>query len=153
MSKLWEDLKKNMKDWSNAAVEKAEEVSKIAVAKTEELTKISKIKIEIHQLQRDQNKAKESLGQLVYDQAKEDNMVNFTGNSEFFTFVGKIEDLQSSIDEKEVAIQQIKEEYNIRETDITTAMEQMEGELKTEEATDSESEKESTPNDDPNEEK
>mgnify|MGYP000368205164 CR=1 FL=1 len=37
------DLKKNMKDWSSAAVEKAEEVSKIAVAKTEELTKISKI--------------------------------------------------------------------------------------------------------------
>ena len=46
MTKLWNDLKKNMKDWSSAAVEKAEEVSKIAVAKTEELTKISKIKIE-----------------------------------------------------------------------------------------------------------
>ena len=40
MTKLWNDLKKNMKDWSTAAVEKAEEVSKIAVAKTEELTKI-----------------------------------------------------------------------------------------------------------------
>ena len=37
MTKLWNDLKKNMKDWSSAAVEKAEEVSKIAVAKTEEL--------------------------------------------------------------------------------------------------------------------
>jgi len=36
MTKLWNDLKKNMKDWSTAAVEKAEEVSKIAVAKTEE---------------------------------------------------------------------------------------------------------------------
>ena len=46
MTKLWNDLKKNMKDWSSAAVEKAEEVSKIAVAKTEELTKVSKIKIE-----------------------------------------------------------------------------------------------------------
>ena len=51
MTKLWNDLKQNMKDWSSAAVEKAEEVSKIAVAKTEELTKISKIKIEVHQLQ------------------------------------------------------------------------------------------------------
>ena len=49
MTKLWNDLKQNMKDWSSAAVEKAEEVSKIAVAKTEELTKISKIKIEEHQ--------------------------------------------------------------------------------------------------------
>ena len=35
MSKLWDDLKHNMKDWSNAAIEKAEEVSKVAVAKTE----------------------------------------------------------------------------------------------------------------------
>ena len=26
MSKIWDDLKSNMKDWSNAAVEKAEEV-------------------------------------------------------------------------------------------------------------------------------
>ena len=49
MSKLWGDLKQNMKEWSSAAVEKAEEVSKVAVAKTEELTKISKIKLEIHQ--------------------------------------------------------------------------------------------------------
>ena len=56
MSKIWDDLKSNMKDWSNAAVEKAEEVSKVAVAKTEELTKISKVKLVIHQLQRDKNK-------------------------------------------------------------------------------------------------
>ena len=57
MSKIWDDLKSNMRDWSNAAVEKAEEVSKVAVAKTEELTKISKVKLVIHQLQRDKNKA------------------------------------------------------------------------------------------------
>ena len=42
MSKLWDDLKDNMKEWGTAAVEKAEEVSKVAIAKTEELTKISK---------------------------------------------------------------------------------------------------------------
>ena len=125
MSKLWEDLKQNMKDWSNAAVEKAEEVSKIAVAKTEELTKISKIKIEIHQLQRDQNKIKENLGQFAYNRAKHDNMVNFTGNSEFFSLVEKIENLQSSIDEKEAAIQAIKDEYDIKEADISSAMEEM----------------------------
>ena len=61
MTKLWNDLKKNMKDWSSAAVEKAEEVSKIAVAKTEELTKISKIKIEDHQLQRELSKNYEKM--------------------------------------------------------------------------------------------
>ena len=78
MSKLWTDLKENMKDWSNAAIEKAEEVSKVAVAKTEELTKISKIKLEIHQLERNRRREREALGKLVYGQAKNDNMVNFT---------------------------------------------------------------------------
>ena len=46
MSKLWDDLKDNMKDWSATAVEKAEEMSKIAVAKTEEMTRISKVKFD-----------------------------------------------------------------------------------------------------------
>ena len=42
MSKLWDDLKDNMKDWSLTAVEKAEEMSKMAVAKTEEMTLFQK---------------------------------------------------------------------------------------------------------------
>ena len=84
MSKIWDDLKSNVKDWSNAAVEKAEEVSKVAVAKTEELTKLSKIKLAIHQLQRDKGKEFLLLGKLAYNHSKEANMSNFTGNTEFF---------------------------------------------------------------------
>jgi len=115
MSKLWDDLKHNMKDWSNAAIEKAEEVSKVAVAKTEELTKISKIKLEIHQFQRDRRKEREALGRLVYNQAKEANMVNFTGNAEFFTHVENIDAISENIQEKSAEIERIKTEYNIQE--------------------------------------
>ena len=110
MSKIWDDLKTNMKDWSNAAVEKAEEVSKVAVAKTEELTKISKIKLVIHQLQRDKNKEISALGKLVYNHSKEANMSNFTGNSEFFSHVEKIDSLNAQIIEKENEIKKIKTE-------------------------------------------
>ena len=110
MSKIWDDLKSNMKDWSNAAVEKAEEVSKVAVAKTEELTKISKIKLAIHQLQRDKNKEISALGKLVYNHSKEANMSNFTGNSEFFSHVEKIDSLNVQIIEKENEIKKIKTE-------------------------------------------
>jgi len=53
MAKIWDDLKSNVKVWSSVAVEKAEEVSKVAVAKTEELTKLSKIKLDIHNTQRE----------------------------------------------------------------------------------------------------
>jgi len=119
MSKLWDDLKENMKEWSSAAVEKAEEVSKVAVAKTEELTKISKIKLEIHQLQRDRRRERESLGKLVYGQAKDDNMVNFTGNAEFFTHVEKIDNILAAIIGKENEIERIKEETDIRDSEVS----------------------------------
>ncbi|MAD51459.1 MAG: hypothetical protein QF847_02825 [Candidatus Marinimicrobia bacterium] len=128
MNNLWDDLKKNMKDWSSVAVEKAEEVSKIAVAKTEELTKISKIKIEIHQLQRDLAKTYENLGRLVAYHAKEENMVNFTGNKEFYNSLQKIEDFQDKITEKEAEIQKVKDEFGLQESDITSAEQNVEAE-------------------------
>ena len=119
MSKIWDDLKSNMKDWSNAAVEKAEEVSKVAVAKTEELTKISKIKLVIHQLQRDKNKELSSLGRLVYNHSKEANMSNFTGNAEFFSYVEKIDRINVEIHDKEKEIEDIKA-YNINVDQTST---------------------------------
>ena len=122
MTKLWNDLKKNMKDWSSAAVEKAEEVSKIAVAKTEELTKISKIKIEEHQLQRELSKLYEEMGRMVTKYAKDENMVNFSGNQEFFQLVEKIEKTQLKINNKLKDIRNIKEEYNIPDVDVDSIM-------------------------------
>jgi iron-sulfur cluster repair protein YtfE (RIC family) len=122
-----------MKDWSTAAVEKAEEVSKIAVAKTEELTKISKIKIEEHQLQRELSKNYEEMGRMVTRHAKDDNMVNFSGNQEFFNLVEKIDKIQLEIDAKEAAIQRIKEEYDLTDTDVSAAVNEAEANLDTDE--------------------
>ena len=118
MSKLWNDLKHNMKEWSSAAVEKAEEVSKVAVAKTEELTKISKIKLEVHQLHRDIRRTTEDLGKLVYKQAEDANMVNFTGNTEFFSYIEKIDSLKKSILIKEDQIKKVNTNVNINDEDL-----------------------------------
>ncbi len=117
MSKLWDDLKDNLTQWSSAAVEKAEEMSKIAVAKTEELTRISKIKIEIRQLQRDMDKTYEDLGRMVCKSA-DNKEFNFKGNDEFDNYRKKIVEIEQLIDEKEKNIQSIKEEYGIKESDI-----------------------------------
>jgi len=116
MSKLWKDLKDNMKEWGTAAVEKAEEVGKIAVAKTEELTKISKLKIEMHQVQKELSGVYEDIGRYTYHQAKEDNIANFTGNEEFFGLIQKGEALKETIQAKENEIESIKQEYDIEET-------------------------------------
>ena len=112
MSKLWDDLKDNMKDWSVTAVEKAEEMSKIAVAKTEEMTRISKVKFEIHQLHREMNKVHENLGKLVFEHTKNEHMASFSGNKDFFKLVNKIEDLKVQIKMKENDIGEIKEKFD-----------------------------------------
>ena len=112
MSKLWDDLKDNMKDWSVTAVEKAEEMSKIAVAKTEEMTRISKVKFEIHQLHREMNKVYENLGKLVFEHTKTEHMASFSGNKDFFNLVNKIEDLKARIEMKKKDIADIKENFN-----------------------------------------
>ena len=112
MSKLWDDLKDNMKDWSVTAVEKAEEMSKIAVAKTEEMTRISKVKFEIHQLNREMSKVYENLGKLVFEHTKTEHMASFSGNKDFFSLVDKIEDLKAKIKMKEKDIDDIKEKFD-----------------------------------------
>ena len=120
MSKLWADLKENMKDWSTSAVEKAEEVSRMAMAKTEEMTRISKIKFEIHQLKREMTKAYEKLGKLAYNHTKEDHMATFSGNTDFFGIVSKIEKLKGEIIFKENEIEKIKLEYGINDNDLNS---------------------------------
>lgn len=118
MSKLWADLKENMKDWSTSAVEKAEEVSRLAMAKTEEMTRISKIKFEIHQLNREMTKSYEKLGKLAYSHTKEDHMATFSGNTDFFGIVSKVENIKEEIILKEDKIEKIKLEYGINDNDL-----------------------------------
>ena len=117
MTKLWEDLKDNMRDWSTSAVEKAEEMSRVALNKTEELTRISKIKFDIHQLQRQINKNYENLGHLVYSKTKIDHNASFSGNSEFFKIINDIDRLKKNITEKENEINSIKIEFDIETED------------------------------------
>jgi len=117
MSKLWDDLKDNMKDWSVSAVEKAEEMSKIAVAKTEEMTRISKVKFEIHQIYREMDKVYADLGKLAFKHTKNDHMATFSGNKYFFDLVNKIEGLKLKVNAKESQISEIKKDYDVDQED------------------------------------
>ena len=118
MNKLWDDLKDNMKEWGASAVEKAEEISRVAVAKGEEFTKISKIKIDIMQLEKEVSKYFEKLGKLVHRYAQNDNMVNFTGNTEFFQIIKNIDKKNIQIDLKKKNIADIKKAYGIEDDDL-----------------------------------
>ena len=118
MNKLWDDLKENMKEWGASAVEKAEEISRVAVAKGEEFTKISKLKYDISQLRKDETKIYEKLGRLVFEKTQHNNMANFTGNTEFFSFVEEVNSVSADVTEKEKEIISIKKEYGIDDSDL-----------------------------------
>ena len=118
MNKLWDDLKDNMKEWGASAVEKAEEISRVAVAKGEEFTKISKLKYDISQLRKDETKIYEKLGRLVFEKTQHNNMANFTGNIEFFSFVEEVNSVSADVTEKEIEIISIKKEYGIDDSDL-----------------------------------
>ena len=118
MNKLWDDLKDNMKEWGASAVEKAEEISRVAVAKGEEFTKISKLKYDISQLRKDETKIYEKLGRLVFEKTQHNNMANFTGNTEFFSFVEEVNSVSADVTEKEKEIISIKKEYGIDDSDL-----------------------------------
>ncbi len=119
MNKLWDDLKGNMKEWGASAVEKAEEISRVAVAKGEEFTKISKIKIEIMKIEKEITKEYEKLGELVHRYAQYDNVVNFTGNTEFFEIIKRIDDNNIQIELKNKDIIDIKKAYGIEDDDLS----------------------------------
>tara|TARA_B100000809_G_scaffold255920_1_gene295150 strand:- start:4182 stop:4640 length:459 start_codon:yes stop_codon:yes gene_type:complete len=121
MSKLWDDLKENMKEWSSSAVEKAEEMSRKAMAKTEEMTRISKIKFDIHQLQRSMGLKYEELGRLAYTHTKKDHMANFSGVKDFFLIVNRVDEIKSEIGQKQNEIEKIKQEYGIEDHEIVDA--------------------------------
>ena len=110
---------------------KAEEFGKVAATKTEELTKVSKVRLELHQLQRDLSRKYNELGKLVFNKANVDNVTSFAGNELFFSIVNDIQEIQSRIESKDEKIEEIKKEYQSK-GDQTPGSEQNEEEQKPE---------------------
>ena len=57
------------------------------------------------------SKLYEDLGRFTYNQAHSENLANFTGNTEFFLTVNKINAIDKQIGENELEIEKIKDEY------------------------------------------
>ena len=63
-------------------------------------------------------KAYEKLGKFAYNHTKEDHMATFSGNTDFFGIVSKVENLKEEIILKEGEIEKIKLEYGIDDNDL-----------------------------------
>ena len=79
---------------------------------------ISKLKYDISQLRKDETKIYEKLGRLVFEKTQHNNMANFTGNTEFFSFVEEVNSVSADVTEKEIEITSIKKEYGIDDSDL-----------------------------------
>ena len=110
MSNLWKEIKDNVKEWSAAAIKKADEVSKLAVEKTGDFTKISKIKLDIRQTQKDIDNTFEDLGRFVFMQVKDKNVSSFKTSTEFNDTINKLDNFKTKIKNFEKEIDNIKKE-------------------------------------------
>ncbi len=99
MAKLWEDVKKTVKEGVTVVVEK-----------TEEYGKIGKVKVEILKLKTDRDKAFRELGNEVYNLVKKDKALASAQNEKMKKTVSKIDSLIKSLKSKENEIEKIKKE-------------------------------------------
>ena len=97
MTNFWEDLKKNITEWSIVASEKAEE-----------FTHVSKLRIDIIQLERKLSSLYVKLGLYVFSKTKDKNVLNFVGDKKYLSIIDKIDSIKSNISD-------IKKEINHEE--------------------------------------
>ena len=97
MTNFWEDLKKNITEWSIVASEKAEE-----------FTHVSKLRIDIIQLERKLSSLYVKLGLYVFSKTKDKNVLNFVGDKKYLSIVDNIDSIKSNISD-------IKKEINHEE--------------------------------------
>ena len=88
MTNFWEDLKKNITDWSIVASEKAEE-----------FTHTSKLRIDVLQLERKLSSLYVKLGLYVFSKTKEKNVLNFVGDKKYLSIIDSIESIKLKISE------------------------------------------------------
>jgi len=60
----------------------------------------------------------EELGHLAYSHTKEDHMATFSGNTEFFNIVNRVDEIKVEVSDKESEIEKIKAEYGIEDSEI-----------------------------------
>lgn len=86
MANFFEDLKKNITEWSIVASEKAEE-----------FTHASKLRIDILQLERKLSSLYVKLGLYVFSKTIEKNVLNFVGDKRYLSIIESIESIKLNI--------------------------------------------------------
>jgi len=99
---LWDDLKKQTKEWSDVAIDKSQELSKIG-----------KLKLEIVKIQKNIDREFSALGGLAYELIKQEKTTELTNNEGVKSSVARITELENELEEKKKQLEEpAKEEDN-----------------------------------------
>ena len=107
MVNFFEDLKKNITEWTIVASEKAEE-----------FTHTSKLRIDILQLERKLSSIYVKLGLYVYSKTKEKNVLSFVGDKKYLSIISNIESIKSDISDIKKEINSEKDLSNDEVDDV-----------------------------------
>ncbi len=105
MKTFMDTLAENLRTFTNSAAEKAGELTKAAAGKAEILSRIGRLKMDVFQLQREQNRYLTSLGRIAFDELRGGKIQALADRDEVPGLSEKIADLGAVITEKEQAIE------------------------------------------------
>ena len=106
MKTFMDTLAENLKAFTSAAVEKAGELTKAAAGRAEILSRIGRLKMDVFQLQRRQNRVFADLGRIAYNELRAGKIEEFSGRENVPSLREKLTDLDQAIADKERAIGQ-----------------------------------------------
>ncbi|MCH8837569.1 MAG: hypothetical protein IIA60_07170 [Candidatus Marinimicrobia bacterium] len=106
MKTFMDTLAENLKAFTSSAVEKAGELTKAAAGRAEILSRIGRLKMDVFQLHRQQNRVFADLGRIAFNELQSGNIEEFPGRENVQSLREKITGLDQAIADKERAIGQ-----------------------------------------------
>ncbi len=104
MKTFMDTLAENLRTFTSSAVVKAGELTKAAAGKAEILSRIGRLKMDVFQLQREQNRVFADLGRIAYGELQGGK--DFAGHEGVSALRERVAQLAQGIAEKERAIKQ-----------------------------------------------
>ncbi|MCK4577584.1 MAG: hypothetical protein KAU50_02260 [Candidatus Marinimicrobia bacterium] len=100
MSSFMDNLADSLREWTNTATQKAGEFTKVAASKAEVLSKIGRLKMDVFQLQREQNREFAALGRAARSALDAGNEAGLVGQPEVAAIRKRITELDKAIEKK-----------------------------------------------------
>ena len=103
---MFDNLTENLRAWTNTAASRAGEITKAAASKAEELGRIGRLKMEVYQLQRQEQRYLADLGRVAYGLLKSKNAPKALAEGKGVdTLLKQLSDIAARIEQKETDIQ------------------------------------------------